>query len=593
MKKIILLVYLLFTAVAFAQSEQLAQNYFDKGDFEKALLSYQELLKTQPTHPYYFQKMIESYQQLERYDEAQKELTQKLSTQNQAGYLVDLGYNYQLKKDAAKAESFYKQALDRVTANPQEVYGVAMAFERHVLVKQALEAYTIATTADPKKFNFNQQMANLYGQLGNIDMMITTFLDESYANPNSLIIIQNQLSRFMAEDGAATFNDSLRKALLLRTQKSQDIFWNQFLSWFFVQQKEYGKAFIQEKAIYKRNPETFFNIINLAQLSIEEGNKETAKEILSFVLENTTEQDLLVQAHFYLAEMRVEDPLEKDPQAVNKYLTDLLTEFGSSPYTLSLQTLQAHFLAFKMNMRTEAKEILKTALTLPLSKFQAAEVKMELADILLLEEKFNQALIYYSQIEEDLKNDVIGHEASLQSAKTSYYKADFDWAQKQFKELKTASSQLIANDALEYFLLLNDNKAEDSLQVALKKFARADYLVYQNKNDLALQAFKTILAEHKGEQIESVTLLRIGRIYERQGDFTTALQYYDNIIKNFGESIYIDEALFFSAEIYNTKLPDTTKAKALYENIIFNHQDSIHFIEARKRFRELRGDTAS
>jgi tetratricopeptide (TPR) repeat protein len=246
-----------------------------------------------------------------------------------------------------------------------------------------------------------------------------------------------------------------------------------------------------------------------------------------------------------------------------------------------------------MNMRAEAKEILKAALALPLSKFQAAEVKMELADILLLEEKFNQALIYYSQIEEDLKNDVIGHEASLQSAKTSYYKADFDWAQKQFKELKTASSQLIANDALEYFLLLNDNKAEDSLQVALKKFARADYLVYQNKNDLALQAFKAILAEHKGEQIESVTLLRIGRIYERQGDFTTALQYYDNIIKNFGESIYVDEALFFSAEIYNTKLPDPLKAKALFETIIFNHQDSIHFIEARKRFRELRGDTAS
>jgi hypothetical protein len=48
---------------------------------------------------------------------------------------------------------------------------------------------------------------------------------------------------------------------------------------------------------------------------------------------------------------------------------------------------------------------------------------MELADILLFEEKkFNQALIYYSQIEMDLKNDVVAHEASLKAAKTSYFK---------------------------------------------------------------------------------------------------------------------------------------------------------------------------
>jgi hypothetical protein len=45
---------------------------------------------------------------------------------------------------------------------------------------------------------------------------------------------------------------------------------------------------------------------------------------------------------------------------------------------------------------------------------------MEL-DILLFEEKFNQALIYYSQIEMDLKMMWL-HEASLKAAKTSYFK---------------------------------------------------------------------------------------------------------------------------------------------------------------------------
>jgi hypothetical protein len=53
----------------------------------------------------------------------------------------------------------------------------------------------------------------------------------------------------------------------------------------------------------------------------------------------------------------------------------------------------------------------------------------------------------------DLKNDVVAHEASLKAAKTSYFKTDFAWALKQFKELKSANTQLIANDALAYFFI--------------------------------------------------------------------------------------------------------------------------------------------
>jgi predicted Zn-dependent protease len=36
----------------------LAQNYFEKGEFEKALVSFQELLTRQPGNGYYFQKTV-------------------------------------------------------------------------------------------------------------------------------------------------------------------------------------------------------------------------------------------------------------------------------------------------------------------------------------------------------------------------------------------------------------------------------------------------------------------------------------------------------------------------------------------------------
>ena len=600
MKNFFLHIALFFSLVCFSQNEQLAQNYFDKGDFEKAKISFEELLKSQSGNGYYFQKVIDCYQQLQQYDLAEKVIQQRLDKYKQSSLLVELGYNYQLQKEDGKAKKYYDQALDKIRKNPNEVYGIAGTFERRVLIDYALQSYEIAVAQEPL-FNFNYQMAILYGQLGNTNMMIEKFLNEAYSNPQSSIMIQNQLSRFMTEDANEMFNETLRKALLVRAQKNQDVFWNEYLSWFYVQQKEYGKAFIQEKAIYKRNPETFSNIVNLAQLAIEEKEQETAKEILTFVLDNTKDLELLIQAHTFLIQMRIDTAQEKDFKSIASDLDVLLKEFGISPYSLSLQIMQAHFLTFYLKQAEQGKLVLNTALELPLNEYQKADVKMELADILLFEEKFNQALIYYSQIEEDLKNDVIGHEASLKAAKTSYFKGDFQWAQKQFKELKSASTQLIANDALEYFLLISDNTVADSTQTALKQFAHADYLLYQNKNNEAANLFQAILKSFKGHEIEAVTYLRLGKLYEKTGDFSSALLQYQEIINHHKDGIYIDEAYYFSAEIYNKQSLDGNqssgaeqakqKAKSFYEQIIFHHEDSIYFTDARKKYRQLRGDT--
>jgi len=590
MKKLLSILCLFLSLWASAQNEQLANNYFDRGEFEKALVSYEELLKTQAGNSNYFQRVVECYQQLQQFDKAEKAIQERLDKYRQSSLLIELGFNYQLQKNQERANKYYNQAIDKIKKNANEAYGLAYTFERKALFDYALLAYKTAIETDPR-LSFNFQMAMLYGQKGQTDLMIETYLMEANQNPQNLPIIQNQISRFMTEDADANFNDALKKALLIRAQKTQDVFWNDFLSWYFVQLKEYGKAFIQQKAIYKRNPESFSNIVNLGEMAIADNDQDSAKEILTFVLENTNDLELLIQAHSYLMEMRIDHATDKDYPAITEELGKLIKEFGVSPYTLSLLELEANFTAFNLNNPEKAKVILKNAMEMPINRYQTAELKMQLADILLLEEKYNQALIYYSQVGEDMAGDIIGQEAQLKTAKTSYYKGDFEWASHQLKVLKSASSQLIANDALDLFLLISDNTVEDSTQVALKKFARADFLLYQNKKAESMAQFQLILKDHKGEEIEPVTLLRIGKIYEKTGDFAKALEQYNTIITNHKECIYIDEALYYSAEIYNLNLNDVEKAKPLYEEIIFKHEDSIYFVDSRNKYRKLRGDT--
>ncbi len=589
MKKALFLIgSFFFSLQVWSQSEQLAQNYMDRGEFEKAQIAYEELLKAQPGNFVFFQKTIECYQQLQQFAKAENAIQDRIDKYKQGNYLVELGYNCQLQKNTDKAKRYYEQALEKIKKEPNEVYLIANSFEKKTLIDYALQAYQTALSVQPN-FNFNFQMAVLYGQKGDTENMIEMFLTESYKTPQNLVPIQFQLARFIIEDSNETFNESLKKALLIRVQKTQDIFWNEYLSWFYVQMKEYGKAFIQQKAIYKRNPESFSNIINLAQLAIEEKDTETAKEILNFVLLNTKDLDLQIKSNAYLVELKIAKATPQDYPAILQELNTLLKQYGESPYTLSLIKLKAHFLTFNLKDSEAGKALLKRVLEMPINRDETAEIKMELADMLLFEEKFNQALIYYSQIESDANNSPIGQEANLKIAKTSYYKGDFKWANHQLEVLKSASTQLIANDALDMFLLISDNTVEDSTQVALKKFSRADYLLFQDKKQDALAAFQAILKENKGDAIEPVTLLRIGKIYESLGDTASALANYKQILDNFKECIYIDEALFFSAEIYY-QLNDVTNAQPLYEDIITHHEDSIYYVTAQKKYRKLRGD---
>jgi len=248
-------------------------------------------------------------------------------------------------------------------------------------------------------------------------------------------------------------------------------------------------------------------------------------------------------------------------------------------------------MSFHLHEPEAAAKFLKQSLQLPLSSYQEATVKLKLGDILVYQEKFNEALIYYSQIQTELKSSVIAQNARFKVAKTSYYKGDFDWAESQLKILKSSTSQLTANDALDLKLLISDNKFEDSLQVALKLYAKADLMAFQNKTDEAITLLGTILTTHKGESIEDQALLKQAKLYEDKKDYDNAIKNYQAIINHFSEDILADDAYYFLAELYNNILNEPEKAKPLYEAILFNHEDSIYFIEARKKFRQLRGDT--
>ena len=139
-------------------------------------------------------------------------------------------------------------------------------------------------------------------------------------------------------------------------------------------------------------------------------------------------------------------------------------------------------------------------------------------------------------------------------------------------------------------LLISDNSFEDSTQTALKKYAKADLLAYQNKNDSAIAILNDINENHKGENIEDEALLRQAQLYEMKDAFEKARLNYQKIVEFHSDGILADDAHYALGQLYETAIIDIEKAKYHYEKIIYDYQDSYYFPKARKNFRKLRGD---
>lgn len=277
-------------------------------------------------------------------------------------------------------------------------------------------------------------------------------------------------------------------------------------------------------------------------------------------------------------------------QLENDYMF-LLDEFGRNSGTAfairQLANLQAYYLSKPENAVTALENLLALS-GLPPSTI--ATVKLELGDIYILTGEVWEAALIYGQVEKQFANEPSGQEAKFKNARLSYFQGDFMWAKAQLDVLKASTSQLYANDALNLRLLISDNLQNETDTNALKIYARSDLATFKNLSEKALSTLDSIEKQFPANSLADDILMAKAKIFTKQNRLTEAAEQFQKIIKDYSFDLWADDALFELAEIYETKLNDPLKAKDLYQKIITDFPGSLYVIEARKRFRTLRGD---
>jgi len=588
-------------SLSFAQPRdndtKLADHYFNKGEYSKAEEYYKSSYKKYK-HSVYFEKYFLCLFYQQKFDEAEK-LTSKKFKQDPFNTNVAfmLGQVYEETGRQEEANELYDDLIDDLVAVQSRITNLGKEFKVRGKYDFALKTYEKGKKLIKKGYQFQLELAEVYSLLNRQAEMISEYLNLLDYSKVYLKTVQTYLSRVIDFEEDHEMVELLKTELLSRIQSApNDDHWSEMLIWFYLHKKEFNGAVIQTKALDKRKGMNGRKLYEIAEICETNEAYESAQKAYQYIL------DLGSNSPFYTKALENKLKLgfrqiteqnsysKQDMLGVAEDFENALTEQGKKKQTLGIMIQLAEIYAFYLNQPEKAELLVKEGLELPVSTNQKARLKILLGDVYVVSNRIWDASLLYMQVEKQFSEDVIGHEAKFKNAKVFYYDGEFEYAKAQLDVLKASTSKLIANDAMQLSLLLQDNLGIDTTLAPVQLYANADLMLQQNKHDMALALLDSLEKEYPFHSIADEVLFKKAEIHESLQNWEKAIELYDVIVQSYAHDILADDASFRIANLYEYKLNDKNKASDYYKKILFEFQGSLYDDAARKKFRSIQAE---
>jgi len=578
------------------QEVQLANQYVQQGENEKALALYEKLEKNNKNipliHDRYFQLMLMTgkFDQAEEYiEKAIKKFPSNLY------YQIDKGLIYEQKNEKDEAKKYFENLIADISEDPFKVRIAAQHFTKKQQYEYALLTYKLSRKKVNDPTAYAIQMASMYRVLNKKEEMIDEYLNYVNQNPKNIRSVKNIFQNVLREDEDLELFETLMYEKVQR--QPNNMVYNELLIWVNLQRKNFYSAFIQARAIDKRKNLQGNELMEIGRIAMVNKDYKNAIRTFDYIIDEYAGTPNYQVARRLVVTCREEIvkntfPVEETEilNLINDY-QQLINDIGLNQNTIQALRSEALLYAFYLNDHDSAIAILEKIIKTPrISKSIIDESKLDLGDIYLLIGEPWESTLLYSQVEKSSKETPIGYEAKLRNAKLSYFRGDFALAQSHLDILKLATSREIANDAMALSLLIKDNTQLDTGDVAMKKYADIELLIFQNKKLEGYDALEDLKKEFPEHPLVDEILFKQAQLKMEMGNFTSSLEMLQNIVDNFGSDILGDDAMFLIGSIYQDQLNEKEKAMEVYQNFLKAYPGSNKAAEARKRFRTLRGD---
>ncbi len=601
MKKFFLLLAFCFSLFTFAIAQQgrdetLANSYLQNGEFDKAAELYQGLWEKSNYDIKFYQPLYKCLITLKKFDELEKVVKKEIKKNDNAPqYLIDLGYMYSQVPNAEKAKEQFDKALKELKPNEISVRSLANAFEAYRLFDYVITVYDRGGKISRNETYFSFELAQTYLKKGDIANAVKYYLLNLEANPQNVQTVKNTVQTSRDE---MKLLEELETQLYSKVQKnSANEEYIDLLTWVYIQNKDFEGALVQMKALDKRKSENGFRVLNIAHMAQTEGDYTNAISGFEYVVNKGKDNSIYFSARTELLNCRREK-VSKNINYTQADLEGLKNDYllfinenergfrtGQSMKELAdLEGFYLHDLKSAIDLCNEVIAMLGVNTNLK------NQTKLSLGDFYLIDGDVWESTLLYSQVDKDEKDSPLGEEARFRNAKLAYYKGDFEWTQTQLEALKSSTSELISNDAINLSVFIIDNLGLDTIETPMQMFSKAELLMYQNKDEQARGTLDTITYLFPGHALfDDIEYLK-AQMFVKKKEFEKAVPLLEDIIKNFKEDLKGDDATFLLAKIYEEHLNDKNKAMELYKSIITDYNSSLLVIEARKKYRLLRGD---
>lgn len=580
-----------------AQESRLANQYYQEGEYEKAASLYEKLYKKTRGNDYYYSRYIESLMAVEEYDKCEKSLKTEIKKRPKDVQLyVTYGNLFERTGQADKAEDQYKKAIRELSKDRNTIYNLGNAFIRLTKYDWALQAFEKGEALNDKEGLFANSLADIYRRKGDVPNMIKYNLLSAIDDPSRFASIKNFFIRNLASEDYV----ELKKQLYTRIQEDPDnIYLPELLEWVFIQDQDYEKALRQAKALDKRLEENGTRVYSLGSIATNAKEYDTAIKAFSYIVsekgKNSTYYFDAKQAILNCKKRKVlqaNDLTQEGLLDLRAEYESFLGEIGRNKQSAYIVSEYANLEAYYLNDLDKAIALLKEMIEYPgVNRFVKANGKISLADFYLMNNEIWESTLLYSQVDKEFREDFLGEKARFKNAKLSYYNGDFEWAQSQFKVLKSSTSKLISNDAIDLSVFIMDNMNLDTTDAPLKMYAQAELLGFQALYDDAFKKLDSIPQLYPDHSLLDDIYYAKAEIHLKKREYNEAIPYFERIIADHPEEIRCDNSIFQLASLYENQLGNLEKASSLYEKLFIDFSNSTYAIEARKRYRILRGDS--
>lgn len=583
-----------FMAVAQLPEEyELANEYYRRGECEKAIQEYQSLLRKQKDHLLLvYTTYSECLRNMQRYKEYEALVNEAIKlAPEQPSFWLDLWALYRKEENTRKADRLFQQFSERFSRD----YTQASQVVRRLMEMQEwyyTRQFILQCRKSIYRYVFAIEMADIYAVEKNYEGSLQEYLLLLHNDAGQVDMVKNVLQEQL--DNEVLLNLVEKKLIELSQRYPDEHVFSDLLAWLYLQRGDYDTAFVLLKATDKRFQLGGQQLFQTAMTLYYNQAYAAADQYFSYIKKQYSSSYLSYAAARYsisCKEAFLKQQLNPSKDALSKIAHEYeeIIRMGKGrseikeAYT-SLAFLYANFLEkpdTALRLLDEAIQIYNRE-----SEF-VAWVKIQKADILLLLDQPWEAGLLYAQVEKDVKDTPVAYEAKLRRAKLFYYTGNFELAKEYFDILKAATSRQIANDAMQISLLISENEQQDSLHTPLHVYARADLLFFQQQYQKAYQLLDSLKQHAVAHPIVDDVIWLQATILKQSRNYEQAVRYYQKIVEEYAYEIWADDALFELVNIYFYRLQDSEKAYYYAIELLKKHPDSIFVSQTRKILQEI------